>query len=60
MSFVDSHVYVAIPTRENLFESNLFSPIIHYGKLETYHYQLRLLAGIIEDLNLNNRIWTKE
>lgn len=60
MSFVDSSVYIAIPRSENLFESNLFSPIISYGKLETYHYYIRLVAGIVDDLNLNNRIWTKE
>jgi hypothetical protein len=51
---------MAIPMRENLFESNLFSPLTHYGKLETYHYYLLLVTGIVEDLNLNNRIWSKE
>ncbi|HCW08434.1 MAG TPA: hypothetical protein DGG95_13840 [Cytophagales bacterium] len=60
LSFVDSHLYVAIPTRQNLFESRLFSSIVKYPKLETYHHYLQSLAGMVEDLNLNTRIWTKE
>jgi hypothetical protein len=60
LSFVDSHIYVAIPYRENLFEANVFSPLTSYSKLESYHYHLKLVAGIVEELNLNNRIWTKE
>jgi len=60
LSFTDSKIYIAIPYRENLFEANIFSPITSYSKLESYNYHLQLVAGIVEELNLNNRIWTKE
>lgn len=60
LSFVDSQIYVAIPYRDNLFEANISSPITSYSKLESYHYHLQLVAGLVEELNLNNRIWTKE
>jgi hypothetical protein len=60
LSFVDSHVFVAIPNRKNLFEANVFSSFTSYSTLESYNNTLQLIAGIVEDLNLNTRIWTKE
>jgi uncharacterized membrane protein YciS (DUF1049 family) len=60
-SFVDSSVFIAIPIRAslNLFEPKIYSSLIDYKRIEEYNRYLVLLTGIVEDLNLNNRIWTK-
>ncbi len=60
LSFVGSHVYVAIPITKNLFEPNLFKTNINFNLIKEYYYYLWLAIGIVEDLNLNTRIWTKE
>lgn len=60
LSFVESSVFVSIPTRKNFFEARIFSKFENYQMLESYHRQLQLVTGIVENLNLNTRIWTKE
>jgi hypothetical protein len=60
LSFVESSVFVSIPTRKNFFEARIFSKFDNYQMLESYHRQLQLVTGIVENLNLNTRIWTKE
>jgi hypothetical protein len=56
--FVGSHLYLAIERRRGLFEppvlARLDDAVIH----EFWH-DLELFTGIVEDLNLNTRIWTK-
>lgn len=58
LSFFGSRVVVAIATKENLFEPKLlgtpdFETILRYAA------QLRLATDIVDDLNLNTRIWSK-
>ena len=60
LSFVDSKVYIAISLKKNLFETRLFKTIVDYSFIEENVKYLILLIGIVEDLNLNTRIWTKE
>jgi len=60
LSFVDSKVYIAISLKKNLFETRLFKTIVDYTFIEENVKYLILLIGIVEDLNLNTRIWTKE
>lgn len=61
LSFIDSHVYIAIPVRAglNLFEPKIYSTLINYERIAGYNKYLMLVTGIVEDLNLNTRIWTK-
>lgn len=59
LSFVSSHVYVAIPYRRRLFEPRVFRSILGFRGAEQYLEDFRLFVGIVEDLNLNTRIWTK-
>jgi hypothetical protein len=59
-SFVDTKLYMAFPIQENLFE-----PGIHRSNenLETawkYVTEFSLFFEIIDELNLNRRIWTKQ
>ncbi|MGZ8187566.1 MAG: DUF3137 domain-containing protein [Methylosarcina sp.] len=59
ISFIDSNLYLAIALNKNLFEPNLFSSGVKSGYLKDYFRYLDLVTGIIEDLNLNLRIWGK-
>jgi len=59
LSFCDSKVYIAISTNKNLFEARIFKPVADYSFMEENLRFLILLTGIVEDLNLNTRIWTK-
>ena len=58
-SFVDSRVYVAIPYTKSLFEPKLFGKPASFERVQEYFEDLDLAMGIVEDLNLNTRIWTK-
>jgi len=60
LSFRDSKVYIAIKMDKNLFETRLFKSIVDYNFIEENIRFLILLTGIVDDLNLNTRIWTKE
>ncbi len=58
-SFVDTNVYVAVPIRDALFEPSVFSPN-DYNKLGDYYNTVHIVFDIIDELNLNLRIWNKE
>lgn len=60
LSFLESKVYIAISLSKNLFELRPFKPAADYPFLEENLRFLVLLTEIVEDLNLNTRIWTKE
>jgi hypothetical protein len=59
LSFVGSKVFVAIPYNKNLFEPRLFHTLLDFGPIARYFEDLELAVGIVEDLNLNTRIWSK-
>lgn len=60
LSFAENKVMVAVPYNRNLFEPRLFRSIMDYRQAEEYYQQIQLFAGIVEDLNLNTRIWSKQ
>jgi hypothetical protein len=57
LSFVDGCVYIAIPYHHNLFEAKLFKNMKSFEPLREYFLDLQLMIGIVDDLNLNRRIW---
>jgi hypothetical protein len=59
LSFVQSWVNLAIEFDKDLFEAPLFGSALDYPKVRDYFRDLQLAFGIVEDLNLNTRIWTK-
>jgi hypothetical protein len=59
LSFVGSKVFVAIPYTQDLFEPRLFRTLLDFDPIVRYFEDLQLAAGIVEDLNLNTRIWSK-
>ena len=60
LSFVDSRLYVTVPYSKNLFEPKLFGDIVNFDHIKEYHNDLSLVLDLIQTLNLNTRIWTKE
>ena len=60
MSFVGSKVFVAIPHTKELFEPKVFQTLLDFDMIREYFEDINLAVGIVEDLNLNTRIWSKE
>ncbi|MBU0570499.1 MAG: DUF3137 domain-containing protein [Candidatus Omnitrophica bacterium] len=60
MSFAGSRIFVAIPYTKNLFEPKVFRTVLDFKLVQGYFEDLQLMIGIIDDLNLNTRIWNKQ
>jgi len=60
VSFVNSKVFVAISMSRNLFEPRIFRTVLDFDLVREYLGEMELALGIVEDLNLNTRIWSKE
>lgn len=60
LSFMHSSVYIAINVRQNLFEPPFFKSMLDFDIVEEYFNYLILSVQIVEGLNLNTRIWSKE
>ncbi len=59
LSFVGSRVHVAVSYTRDLFEPRIFRTLLDFGPIREYFQDLSSAVGIVEDLNLNTRIWTK-
>lgn len=59
LSFVGDKVYIAIPNSTNLFEADINRPAHDYAPIAQYYSDLMLAIGIVEELNLNTRLWSK-
>ncbi len=60
IGFVNSNLYMAISIKKNMFEPRIFSTILDFRMVKDYLEDVILAVGIVEDMNLNTRIWTKE
>jgi len=60
LSFVGSKIYIAISYTRNLFEPRVFRTLLDFEPTRQYFEDLRLATDIVEDLNLNRRIWSKQ
>jgi hypothetical protein len=60
MSFVGSKINIAISYTKNLFEPRVFNTLLDFTPIKEYFKDLEMAAVIVEDLNLNTRIWSKQ
>ncbi len=60
IAFVNSDLYMAISIRKNMFEPRILRSILDFEMVRDYLEDVILAVGIVEDMNLNTRIWTKE
>lgn len=59
ISFVQNHIHVAINTGKDLFEPSLFTSLLEYKQAMEYVNSLHYTIGIIEELKLNEKLWSK-
>lgn len=59
-SFVANQVMIAISYPKDLFEPALFTTLVTFAPIQEYYNDLCLALGIVEELNLNTRIWSKQ
>jgi hypothetical protein len=59
VSFVESKIYITAEYAEGLFEPRLFKTMLNFAPIQEYFEILQLMIGVVEDLNLNRRIWSK-
>lgn len=59
VSFVESKIYIAVEYAEDLFEPLLFKSMLSFARIREYFEILQLMIGVVEELNLNRRIWSK-
>ena len=60
LAFLNSMVYLAIESSRNRFEPKVFASVNDMSLINEYRYDLDLIVDIVDDLNLNTRVWTKE
>jgi len=60
VSFIWSNIYIAFPLKHNYFEAPIFESLLNADVLEKDLNMLRLMRHVVEELDLNTRIWTKE
>ncbi|MDQ8003696.1 MAG: DUF3137 domain-containing protein [Pedobacter sp.] len=60
ISFIWSNVYIAFPLNHNYFEAPIFKSLLNADVLEKDLNMLRLMRHVVEELDLNTRIWTKD
>jgi hypothetical protein len=58
-SFVGSRVYCAISFKTALFEPKIFRSNINFDDVKQMYELFKINEIIIQELNLNTRIWTK-
>jgi len=59
-SFVGSRVYIAISFFEDLFEPEIYSTGVNFDDMKKMNEQFSIIEVIINEMNLNTRIWTKD
>jgi len=60
MSFINSNVNIVIPKAKNMFEPRIFHTLLDISMAEEYFLDLQMALSVVDELNLNTRIWTKE
>ncbi|WP_353661577.1 DUF3137 domain-containing protein [Hydrogenimonas sp. SS33] len=60
LSFRYDKLFIAIANGGRWFEPSLFRSLLRLDIVKGYIENLQLLLGIVEELNLNRRIWSKE
>lgn len=59
ISFVQNHIHVAVNTGKDLFEASVFTSLLDYKQAMEYVQTLQHTIGIVEELKLNEKLWSK-
>jgi hypothetical protein len=60
ISFVHNHIHVGIATGKDLFEPAVFTSLLDYKQAMEYVNTLQNTIGLVEELKLNEKLWSKE
>jgi hypothetical protein len=60
VSFVHNHIHVGIGTGKDLFEPAVFTSLLDYKQAMEYVSTLQNTIGLVEELKLNEKLWSKE
>ena len=60
LSFINSKVFLAFENSGNLFEPKFKQSITDSDYIRVFYKELRDCLSIVDDLNLNTRIWSKD
>ena len=60
VSFTGSQVFIAFPLDKDYFEPPVFKSLLDQNSLDEDLAVIRFMYGIIAELDLNTRIWTKQ
>ena len=58
-SFVGEHIHIAINYNKDLFEPTIFKSLLEYKVAMEYVDTLHMAIGIVEELKLNQKLWSK-
>lgn len=59
-SFVGNHLYIALPRTKELFEPSVRRTVMRQDDIKAMYEDLLFCTNIVNELDLNTRIWTKE
>lgn len=59
-AFIGGSLYLMIPKQDNWFEPPGLSTPLSFESVENTLRQLQMATGIVEELDLNTRIWSKQ
>ncbi len=60
LSFITNRIYLAIDYNKDLFEPSVFRSLLEYRIAMEYIETLHLVVGIVEELQLNKKLWSKQ
>ncbi len=60
ISFVHNHIHIGIGTKKDLFEPAILTSLLDYKQAIEYINTLRYTIGIIEELKLHEKLWSKK
>ena len=59
ISFIGNHIHMAIYYDKDLFEPSIFRSLLEYKIAMEYVKTLHLAIGIVDELKLNQKLWSK-
>ncbi len=59
VSFIGGKIYMAIEYNDDMFEPSVFRSLLNYKIAMEYVATLHLAIGIVEELKLNQKLWSK-
>ena len=60
LSFAGSRIFIAVHSIYPLFRGSVYTSLFDFDQIKDYTEMLQLALDVVNDLDLNTRIWTKE